>query len=231
VALALRENRLVSFRALGPDAQPTGGPLVCAPVALPSGEVVGVLAVEEIPFLYLSTATERMVGMVGEWLGRALSRVRLLTALQARAIVDEDLLVFTEAYFRRLLEREFARAVRSGETFVVLRASLTGLEAASPGKRLLAWKAVSQIILQNLRATDQVCRHAREGCLWILGPLPGGGQELVLRRIHEALARYADEGADPAIRIGMDLLVGPGGFTGPDMMLQAFDALPPGSPA
>lgn len=235
VVLALSENRLVNFRALGADSPPAaeagGGPVLCVPVALPSGEVVGVLAVEEIPFLYLSTATERMVGMVGEWLGRALERARLVQSLRARAIVDEELLVFTEAYFRRSLEREFTRAVRSGESFAVLRVSLEGLEASPPERRLLAWKAVGQIILQNLRVTDLVCRHAREGCLWILGPLPGGGEELVRRRVQEAVGRYAGEGAGPALRIALEGVVGPGSFAGPDALLQAFDAPAPGRPA
>ncbi|MBI4575544.1 MAG: hypothetical protein HY722_04695 [Planctomycetes bacterium] len=227
---ALRERRLVSLREQAHwDDQGRATPgqdiLLAAPV-LGAGEAArSVLTVEAIPFLQLTQATESVLRMVADWTGMALARLDRHARLQERAIVDEELEVLTEAYFRDSLDRQFHHARRTGEGFAVVQVKLRDFPFWPEERQLLVWKAVAHILNRSLAATDLICRHPIRGFLWVLSPRKNTSLEGLEARIRGSIDAYFVEAHEGAVRLDLASREGPGGFADARALLGSFDEL------
>lgn len=101
-------HALSELRAtLPPDASSY---LALFPIRDTKGAPIGVAAVEQMSFLALTQSNLELIGLIVDWMNRALANRSRIERLQEMAIWDERLRIYSAKSFRECLRHEFFRA-------------------------------------------------------------------------------------------------------------------------
>lgn len=119
IGLAGTQNRIVSLRDFAQPGMPTaalpqfGDAIVAGPLRDgEEGAVIGVVSIQKIPFLKLTSSTVTLFSFLLNWAARSLAQSRYIRGLQAHAIVDPQWDVCTAGYLARRGLQEFERSQR-----------------------------------------------------------------------------------------------------------------------
>ncbi|MBI2066559.1 MAG: hypothetical protein HYW02_00600 [Deltaproteobacteria bacterium] len=74
------------------------------------GEVVGVVAIQKIPFVEFNSATINLFSFLLQWASRAVGRVHFIEELKSAEILDPGYQVYSRKYFFSRLHQEFVRS-------------------------------------------------------------------------------------------------------------------------
>jgi GAF domain len=113
LSLAFESGKVISARQLSnlnePALPDASSYLALFPLGN-NGKPYGVVAIEEMSFLTLTQSNLELIGLIVDWMARALKNRDQLARLQGMAIWDEKVNLYSVGQFRDSLIREFARA-------------------------------------------------------------------------------------------------------------------------
>ncbi len=204
MAAAVRHGRTQSLNvALYADRR-RDDILVSAPIRHGvTGAVLGVMNVEDAPFLKFNQMNVELTSLLADWCGASLANAREHQAARARLILDDDLHAYTPAYLDLRLQEEFQRAARYGLPLAVLALRLRGLEAMSPEARASCLRAFSSAVKAKVRALDLLFLRDHEGGFALVTPnTPKEGAAVVARAIMAQYAEHAEALGDGGVVLG-----------------------------
>lgn len=124
-----------------------------------SGEIIGVLCIQQIPFLNFNTASISLFSFLLNWANRAIGRADYIQNLKAHEIIDPQLGIYSYRYLQTRSEEEFARSKTYYLPLSVALVSLEGLEKLTAKQQLAVRLAVSQLLKENCRSMDVVSAY------------------------------------------------------------------------
>ncbi|MBF0499006.1 MAG: diguanylate cyclase [Candidatus Riflebacteria bacterium] len=190
-------DRVLTFRD-GFEDQPGKkdgtGTLIVAPIRfLNSTKTIGVIAVDNLPFLAINAVNIRVLGMIADWAARALEKTKTFSALSSRMpLFDKVGGVYSQSYFEIRLSQEMSRAIRHRLPLTLLMIGLDGLEKTTPEKREETLAEVGNVLSRSLRDLDIPCRYHLPDIFALILPLTdSAGAKIFVGRLRTKLDIYA----------------------------------------
>jgi len=183
-------------------AQAGAGILVSVPVSLTTGELMGVINIEKMPFMKFNRQNLRLLELVADWAGSALDNARTYQKSNERNVLDEFTGVYTNQYMVSRLDEEFKRAMRYGIPLSLIIIAVQSAETLVETEQNELRRLLSTIINQKLRTIDLLF-HGKEWGDFILSlpNTPASGAAVVLEKIRQELKDYKLRGGTEALVI------------------------------
>lgn len=230
-------NRVVSVRDFLLEGKPLttlqspGDALIAGPLRIgKEGDVVGVYAIEKLPFLKFTSATISLFGFLLDWASRSIERAYYLKDLKAKDILDAAFLVYAQRYFESRFHQEFLRSKHYYLPLTVGLVQVKGLEAASPKERDNILLIASGLLKACSREMDVVARYDQEdivfAVLWITASLAQAQKikDKILEAFRE-LNLTNNKGEPIGLKIGLATFT-PSSLSAEDMFGVALKDLP-----
>lgn len=168
------------------------GPLT----SVDTGEVVGMLKIEQLGFLELHVSSLENFRILSDWVGTAFSNARRFRKAQGNMFMNEERTLFTDAvyrsnqkYFQKLGER-----LGIGVTAIQIRAS--GLDVMHLERRQAVVSAIQEVVNNHMPPTvlaHEYRQTGRDFAILIPGANPATSGENLAQRVGEAIRRYLSE--------------------------------------
>ncbi len=157
IGLSGSGNRVVSIRDFikteGEFPKLMGDALLAGPLHLgEKGEVMGVVAIQSIPFLNFNSATLNLFSFLLTWGSRALGKASYIRELKAQEIMDPEFQVYSKKHFLSRLEQELAR---SRKYYLPLSLALVKIDGISSPLRHDDQKRLQFFLSQTLKAATR----------------------------------------------------------------------------
>lgn len=120
------------------------------------GEILGVVSVQNLPFLHFNSSTVTLFSFLLDWVSRSLGHAFYVQDLRANEIIDPVHQVYSHRYFQSRGEEEFLRSKTYSLPLGAGLVSVSGLEGLSKPSRELLLKTVCQILLKCSREMDVI---------------------------------------------------------------------------
>lgn len=123
-----------------------------------NGEVVGVLSIQEMPFLSFNSATLNLFAFLLQWASRSIGRANYIKQLKTQEIVDPEYHVYSKDYF---LSRAVQELNRSKTYYLPLSLGLVqveGTEKIPKAKKGPVMVALSRLMKNSCREMDVIAR-------------------------------------------------------------------------
>jgi GGDEF domain-containing protein len=132
---------------------------------------VGVLTVEEAPFLSLNAGNLRILGVISDWVANALTKSKYVTGLKEKDIDDMESGTYSYKFFHTRLCEESSRFMRHSAPFSLALLKLNDFEKLDKEKKLNLLKVLKEIFSRSIRFHDLICRYKTEGVYGFIFPL------------------------------------------------------------
>jgi hypothetical protein len=171
-----------------------------------SGQVLGMLKIEQMPFTELNLQTIETFRAIGEWAGMAvLNAMQYQEALQSSVINPQSKLM-TPGYFNRFSDYITALAKRQSFNVTMLEVSLNNADALDHETRLLGGRLLAEAVERALRTVDLAFENHLSGASYsiILPTANSEGARVVQTKIEDALlpeVRHKARGLSYSFRI------------------------------
>lgn len=133
----------------------TGHGMLATPlIATDTGEVYGMLKIEQLPFTELNFHTIETVAAVGELAGMSLDRLRKFEAVQAGSMINPQHGTHSYGYFHRYAEFIRALGTRLNFDVTMLIVRMSGAEHLPYATRIQAARLFAETVEQSLRKVD-----------------------------------------------------------------------------
>lgn len=168
------------------------GPLI----SVDTGEVVGMLKIEQLGFLELHVSSLENFRILSDWVGTAFSNARRFRKAQGNMFMNEERTLFTDAvyrsnqkYFQKLGER-----LGIGVTAVQVRA--TGLDVLHAERRQAVVAAIQEVVnnhMPNTVLAHEYRQTGRDFAILVPGANPETSGDKLAERVAGAITRYLKE--------------------------------------
>ncbi|MBT5855698.1 hypothetical protein HOH87_03580 [bacterium] len=168
-----------------------GTHLIVGPVLNSSKVPIGLVSIDEIDFINYNPSTLKLLQCILTWWGTVLEERQTMDDLHRKSIYNEELGVYSFAYFGQRLEEEFTRAKNHKVPLTIARVHLDDPENILPNKRMELLSTVSTILGSFLSALDLVATDHILGSFVLL--FPGRSEEESQKNMGitlEEVARY-----------------------------------------
>jgi hypothetical protein len=202
-AVVLHRRHLVASRPTQAlvlsDEGLIAGPLTCSE----TGEIIGMLKIEDIDFLDLNPASIQTFQVLCDWIGSAYSNARHWEATQAARYLDPVRGVLPAALFEIQLGITGSTARRLGFDLSMMFIGFDLPDSAGPSYQAAATRAASRAAEALLRPAERCFDWRRDG--WDMAILlPGRGQadaDQLARRLKDGIGKeMASVGLKGAVR-------------------------------
>lgn len=168
--------------AQGPDPARRFNRLIVAPIFHPqSGEVMGVISVEKIPFAHLHGNTLGMLGVIAKWAGDSLFNASSFQELSKQLNTDELMPeCIPPILLRDRYEQEVARGQRCGAVVVQMQ----GLRGLDYNDQVWFRKTLYSVLQPFVSERVSLGRYAEEGYALLV---PGGDPTELRTQVAEQL--------------------------------------------
>lgn len=163
--------------------------LLAAPVIDATGEVLGMIKVEAMPFAQFGVHTVETLRLIAEWTAAALSNVRHYESALDGAVEDPRNKLFTSSYFER-----FTQYISSLGRRAKFPVSMVGVGLSLPpditeGDQIRVSRLVSEAVRDSLRAVDMAFDYNQGNAQYsvVLPTTTRDGAEVVRDKITAAL--------------------------------------------
>jgi polysaccharide biosynthesis protein PelD len=189
---AIGERRVVSVRdrllALGPDGLGHEPVLIAGPLLGGDGAVVGVIAIERLPFMRLTPTTIRLFSLILDWGSTALQNAALYAESRAATMIDAETGIYTGVHMLRLVRQESRRSDRYRLPLAIVVLQIDRFEAIPPDARAALSRAIVAIARRDLRTVDILGHHSTPGMFLLVLPMTDAqAVQVVVARIDDHL--------------------------------------------
>lgn len=171
VGAAGSSNKIVTIRDFVAGQSQTGGPLpsllgdslMAGPLRMgETGEVVGVVGIQSIPFFQFNSASVNLFSFLLNWASRSLGRAHFIAELRSEEVLDPEFQVYSYRYFQSRLAQEFSRSKTYYLPLSVGLVEAKGLKNLKRPQRGALLTALSQLLKESVREMDVVARFPEE---------------------------------------------------------------------
>lgn len=170
VGLAGSRNKIYSIRDFigqeesGLNLNTLGDCLVAGPLKEgEKGEVVAVLAIQNMPFAKFNSSTLSLLNFLLLWGSRAIERASFINELQNKTILDFKYRVHSYSYFVSRLEDEFLRSKTYMLPLSVGLVDVQGLDDFSSKEQEKILMVLGQVLRNQVRKVDIVSLYEAQG--------------------------------------------------------------------
>ena len=133
--------------------------ILAAPLIKSNGELLGVLAIEKMPFFKITASSLKIFSLLADWVSSDIENALYFQEVKNKNIIDEVLNIYTVNYFHTRLSQEFYRSKRYVLPLSVILLRVKNIENISVNKQLNMFKFISTSLNTALRLTDIVTRY------------------------------------------------------------------------
>lgn len=165
-----------------------------------SGQIIGMLKIEEMGFLDLNLSTFEEFKVLCGWIGAAYANAKTYETAKSDTVINPDHNLMSYGFFKRQTEYITALARRIGFDVTMIVITLENADKLSESKRRKAAKALSAAVHDTLRLVDQAFDHQTKGNEFaiILPNTPMENADLVIEKIMTALDKQIRKQASEA---------------------------------
>lgn len=172
---ALADGKTLSFRN-GFDSQFTLPPeekcLIAAPVVIGAeNKIVGLITVDQAPFLSLNSSNVRILGIIADWLSNAIQKSKFVGKIKENEIDDDASRTFSYAFFKARLSEEASRFMRSDTPFTVALLRIDDFNLIDDAQQKKLLRKFGDIFKRSIRYHDIICRYKISGVFAFIFPL------------------------------------------------------------
>lgn len=174
-----------------------GEGLLAAPVVTPTGEVLGMIKVESLPFARFGIQTVETLRLVAEWAAAALNNARHYESALSLAVEDPRKQLLTANYFERFTSYITSLGKRAGFPVTMVGVGLSLPENISSSDEVKIGRIISESVKSSLRNVDLAFDYEQGSSQYaiLLPNTPRAGAEIVRERIESAIeSKLRDQG-------------------------------------
>lgn len=135
----------------------SGEPLMVGPLkAGESGDIVGVLCIQKMPFLAFNSAAINLFSFLLSWAQRSLTRAIYVQDIKAQEILDTEFGLYSWRYLKLRLEQEFAHSKIYYLPLSVAFARVVGLDSLPEERQRTLLMAAGRLLRDVCRKMDVV---------------------------------------------------------------------------
>ncbi len=195
IGMAVESHKVVSIReALGSleFSKLKGGPLMAGPLLRKDGSLIGVIAIEQLPFVRFTPYTIKIFSIILDWLSLSIENATYVQAVQSRNIQDEVIGIYTYSYFKQRLKEEFLRSKKYSLPLSLLVLRLKDFDQVDSQKLIPLFKSLHLILKNNLRDIDLISQYESKNSLAVILPtLQGSELQKMKSKIIQDVESYA----------------------------------------
>lgn len=183
-------NREVLTVANSEQEQILGGEgLMAAPVVTPTGEVLGMIKIEALPFAHFGIQTVETLRLVAEWTAAALNNARHYETAINQAVEDPRSQLLTSTYFERFTSYIAALGKRAEFPVSMVGVGLSLPDNISQSEEVKIGRIVSDSVKASLRNIDLAFDYKQGGAQFtiLLPNTPRKGADIVRDKVAQAL--------------------------------------------
>lgn len=166
--------------------------ILAGPIMDPSsGQVVGMLKIEQMDFTSLGLQTVESFKALAEWIGAALVNARHYQTAKSEAIVSPERGLLTYGYFRRQSDYMSKLAKRIGFNLSVLVIKLNNPDTLDEAARIRVARQIGESVRTTLRGVDLAFDYQTDGNEFsiLLPATPVAGANIVRDKIARDLEK------------------------------------------
>lgn len=166
-----------------------GEGLLAAPVIAPTGEVLGMIKIESLPFARFGIQTVETLRLVAEWAAAALNNARHYESALNMAVEDPRSQLLTPTYFERFTQYIAALGKRAEFPVSMVGVGLSLPEGIAQSEEIKIGRIISESVKTSLRNIDLAFDYVQGGAQYtiLLPNTPRAGAEIVRDRISQAV--------------------------------------------
>lgn len=204
VGQAGTKNKIVSIKdffksdEVNEQSSMLGDCLMAGPLRLGEyGEVIGVFAIQKMPFTEFNNTTISLFNFLLNWASRSLGRAYYIEGLQSGEILDPQLNIYSTTYFQSRLSQEFERSRMYYLPLSLALIKLEGLNTIDEHRKEKIIVLVSEILKSSVREMDVVARFKESSVPFAILMITASDTQMngIISKIQEqvaALAGHAD---------------------------------------
>ena len=227
IGIAVAEKRTVTVRDVLTEATPAqimGQRLLMAtPILGENQDVLGVLAVERMPFLRFTPTAVRLFTLLGDWASSAFQTALRFQQTQDRNVEDPLTGAYSFSYMMKRLHEEIVRARSYGFPLTLLALRIERYDAVPRVKVPSLLQTLGFIFRRHIRPMDMLGKYATEDIFLIALPHVAAdeGRALALR-IQQELEQFGFQPFDTGERLQVTVSVAGGiqGVGGPEELVE-----------
>lgn len=134
--------------------------IMAAPLVTASGDVLGAISIERLPFMRITGSSMKIFSMLAEWVSSDIENALYFQEVKKKNILDEVLNIYTYDYLIHRLMQEFHRAERYKIPLSVVLIQVKELEKMDLLKQSKILKFLAAGLNKCLRLTDIVTQYS-----------------------------------------------------------------------
>lgn len=164
----------------GPEALASEPVVAAGPLLDSDGAVIGIIAIERIPFLKLTPTNVRLFSMILDWGATALQTATEYERTHERSLVDDTTGVYVAAHTMRLVREESLRSQRYQLPLSLVTMRVEHLHAIRADMLANVLTTVTEVARLSLRTVDIIGHHQIPGMFILILPMTDAEQANVV---------------------------------------------------
>jgi GGDEF domain-containing protein len=211
-ALAVRQRRTATVRDVIPEATPVEirrqRLLMATPLLGENQEVIGIVTVEQMPFLRFTPTAVKLFTLLGDWASTAFQRALRFQQTRDRNIEDELTGAYSHAYMTKRLGEEYLRARLYRLPLSVLALQAADYHAIPPVQLPRVLRTLGIVFRRHSRPIDILGKYATDDVFLLAAPHLGEPDAWALgQRIRQEVEAFGfkpfDDDRCLSLRVGV----------------------------
>ncbi len=155
-----------------------------------TGEISGMLKIEEIGFLDLNLSTIETFHAICEWVGMAMVNANRYQDAKQSSMVNPDNNLMSYGYYKKYTDFISSLGKRVGFSVNMILIQLTNADKLTPDQRTLTARVIAEAVGEALRAVDMAFDYQKNGEEYsiVLPATNRSGAKIVLNKLEESIA-------------------------------------------
>jgi GGDEF domain-containing protein len=208
LALVVRERRTATVRDVIAEATPAEirrqRLLMATPLLGENQEVIGIMTVEQMPFLRFTPTAVKLFALLGDWASTAFQRALRFQETRDRNIEDELTGAYSYSYMTKRLGEEYLRARLYRLPLTLLALQVEDYHAIAPVQLPRVLRTLGIVFRQHSRPFDILGKYATEDVFLLAVPHVGEAEARALgQRIQQEIQAFGFKPFDDERTLGM----------------------------
>jgi GGDEF domain-containing protein len=176
------------------------GPLT----SVDSGEVVGMLKIEQMGFLELHVSSLENFRILSDWVGTAFANARRFRKAQGNMFMNEERTLFTDAVYKANVKlfKQLGEQLGIGVTAIQIKA--TGLDVLHLERRRAVIGAIQDVVANHMPKSVQAHEYRQTGrdfAIIIPGANPDTSGSALAEKVGKAIEHYLEQAGIEGVEI------------------------------